>query len=140
MNFGREHIMLSQQTIKKYANDDYLSFSTDTTVNEAIKKFKKYTVTEGYFLDRDKLYLGKLRLVDIIGRHDINCFKYKEKDHITISDKANINEVIKVLTNFVGESVPVINKDSGAIVGVISESDVLKSYNQISSEIRSIEK
>ena len=140
MNFGREHIMLSQQTIKKYANDDYLSFSTNTTVNEAIKKFKKHTVTEGYFLDRDKLYLGKLRLVDIIGKHDINCFKYKEKDHITISDKTNINEVIKVLTNFVGESVPVINKDSGAIVGVISESDVLKSYNQISSEIRSIEK
>ena len=58
----------------------------------------------------------------------------------SISDKANINEVIEVLTNFVGESVPVINKDSGAIVGVISENDVLKSYNQISSEIRSIEK
>lgn len=140
MQFGREHIMLSQQTIKNYASNDYINFNDKITVDDAIKKFKKNTVTEGYFINKEKIYLGKLRLIDIIGRNNEECFKYREKDHIIVSDKANINEVIQILSNFVGESVPVVDKESGTIIGIISENDVLKSYNEISSEIRSIEK
>ena len=140
MHFGREHIMLSQQTIKNYASEDYIHFKKNTKVNDAIKEFKTNTVTEGYFIDENKLYLGKLRLIDIIGKNNDNCYKYKEKNHIVISDKANINEVIQILSSFVGESVPVVDKDNGTIIGTISENDVLKSYSEISSEIRSIEK
>ena len=140
MNFGREHIMLSQQTIKKYSNDDYVSFSEDVTISEAIKIFKKNSATEGYFLNKDKIYLGKLRLIDIINKKPGKCFKYKEDQSILIYDNSNINEVIESLSEFVGESVPVLNKDKNTVIGIISENDVLKAYSEISNEIRSIEK
>ena len=51
----------------------------------------------------------------------------------------NITESIKKLSNFVGESVPIINKDK-KIIGIISENDVLKAYEKITNEIRIIEK
>jgi chloride channel protein, CIC family len=140
MSYGREHIMLSQETIKEYSSDDYVYFDKNIKVNEAITKFKKSSATEGYFIDADKKYFGKLRLIDIIDKDNELCFKHREKKSIIIFDTSNINECIAILTDFVGESVPIINKSTKTLVGIISENDVLKSYNKISSDIRSIEK
>ena len=140
MSYGREHIMLSQETIKNYSTDEYVYFDKNIKVNEAIIKFKENSSTEGYFINTDKTYLGKLRLIDIINKDNELCFKYHEKNSIIIYDNLNINECIKVLTDFVGESVPIIDKSTNTLVGIISENDVLKAYSQISNEIRSIEK
>ena len=140
MNFGREHIMLSQQSIRKYCNNNYIAFDKSITVYEAVKIFKKQKSTEGYFLDKDKKFLGKLRLIDIIGLENNVCYSNREKNPLIIDKNLNVNEVIKTLSNFVGESVPIIDKENNILVGIISENDVLNSYSEISSEIRSIEK
>ena len=140
MSFGREHIMLSQQSIIKYCNNDFISFDKSITVSEAIKIFKKQKSTEGYFIDKDKKFLGKLRLIDIIGVKKNICFMHREKNPLTIDKNSNVNEVIKTLSDFVGESVPIIDKKNNILLGIISENDVLNSYSEISSEIRSIEK
>ena len=86
-------------------------------------------------------YLGKLKIIDIINHPntEINAFKFKLKNHIKLTPDTNILKAIKVLTNFVGESIPIIN-NKNIIVGIISENDVLKAYTQISEKIRSIEK
>ena len=48
--------------------------------------------------------------------------------------------VIKKLSNFVGESIPIVDKKSHEMIGIISENDVLKAYLDISEEINLIEK
>ena len=140
MSFGREHIMLSQQSIRKYCNNNYIAFDKSITVYEAVKIFKKQKSTEGYFLDKDKKFLGKLRLIDIIGLENNVCYSNREKNPLIIDKNLNVNEVIKTLSDFVGESVPIVDKKNNTLLGIISENDVLNSYSEISSEIRSIEK
>ena len=140
MSFGREQIMLSQQSILKYCNNDFISFEKNITISEAITIFKKKKSTEGYFIDKDRKFLGKLRLIDIIGVKKNICYVHREKNPLTIDENSNVNEVIKTLSNFVGESVPIIDKKNNILLGIISENDVLNSYSEISSEIRSIEK
>ena len=44
-----------------------------------------------------------------------------------------------ILSDFVGENVPIIS-DKNSLIGVVSEGDVLKLYNQFQQEIKSIEK
>jgi predicted transcriptional regulator len=46
---------------------------------------------------------------------------------------------MNILKDFVGESIPVVN-DKNKLIGVISENDVLKAYDQITQTIRNIEK
>ena len=46
---------------------------------------------------------------------------------------------MKKLGKFVGESVPIIDKNK-KFIGIISENDVLNAYGQISEIIRNIEK
>ena len=65
---------------------------------------------------------------------------HREKNPLIIDKNSNVNEVIKTLSDFVGESVPIIDKKNNILLGIISENDVLNSYSEISSEIRSIEK
>ena len=45
------HILMSQTIIEKYADKNYLKLEKIKT-DDAIKKFKKYSMTEGYFLDK----------------------------------------------------------------------------------------
>ena len=46
---------------------------------------------------------------------------------------------MKKLGKFIGESVPIIDKNN-KFIGVISENDVLNAYSNISETIRNIEK
>ena len=46
---------------------------------------------------------------------------------------------MNILKNFVGESIPVVD-DQNKLIGVISENDVLKAYDEITNTIRNIEK
>ena len=140
MNYGREHIMLSQETIEKYSSQDYVYFDKNIKNKEAIKKLKLKSSTEGYFIDENDKFLGKLRLIDIIDKKNEASFAYKEINPISVYKTSNISETINILSKFVGESVPVLDKKSKKITGIISENDVLKAYNDISNEIRTIEK
>ena len=47
---------------------------------------------------------------------------------------------IKKLSRFVGESIPIVDKKTNQMVGIISENDVLQAYLDISEEINQIEK
>ncbi len=139
MGFGREHILMNQTTIEKLADKNYLMFDKNILTDEALKKFKKSKLTEGYFVDEDENYMGKLKLIDIINIKNKFSFDYKEQNHISLSPNDNLIKAIKKLGNFVGESVPIIDKNK-KIVGIISENDVLNAYSKIAESIRNIEK
>ena len=51
----------------------------------------------------------------------------------------SVLDTIKILEEFVGENVPIIDEQK-KVIGVISENDVLKAYSEISESIRNIEK
>ena len=139
MGSGREHILLSQTSIEKYIDKNYLFLNKEISIENALKKFSQNNVTEAYFYDSNKIFLGKLKLVKIIGKKNDKAIKYIEKKFIKLDPSNNIFECIKILSNFVGESIPVIDKNN-RFVGIISENDILKAYDQISHEIRNIEK
>ena len=139
MGSGREHILLSQTSIEKYIDKNYLFLNKEISIENALKKFSQNNVTEAYFYDINKIFLGKLKLVKIIGKKNDKAIKYIEKKFIKLDPSNNIFECIKILSNFVGESIPVIEKNN-KFVGIISENDILKAYDQISHEIRNIEK
>ena len=125
--------------IGDFADDNYLKLDKSCTVKKAIIMFKKSNSTEGYFVDRDNNFLGKLKLIDIIGSDKDDAYKFKENKFIKLKPSDNINQTIKILSSFVGESIPIIDNQK-KMTGIISENDVLKIYTDISNQIRSIEK
>ena len=78
--------------------------------------------------------------MSLINKKEANLINYIEKKPLIIDPNSNLIFVIKKLSKFVGESIPIVDKKTNQMVGIISENDVLKAYLDISEEINQIEK
>ena len=137
---GREHILLSQTKILNYIDQNYSMLDKEITTDDAIKILQKNKTTEGYFIDSNKNYLGKINLINLINSKSTKAFQLREKNHIILSPSHSVLETIEKLSNFVGESIPLVNSENNKMLGIISENDVLDAYIKLSNEIKNIEK
>ena len=137
---GREQIHLNEITIESYADKNFTKFNINTSIDLAIKQMKKDKNTEGYIISKENKFLGKVILIELIDKKNKEILHYIEKKSLVIDPKAKLLEVIKSLTNFVGESIPIVDKKTNEMLGIISENDVLDAYLKISEEINQIEK
>ena len=125
IGFGREFILMNTTNIGNFVEKKFLKLDKECSIEEALKKFKKFNSTEGYFVDNQDKFIGKLKLIDILDKKLDKSLKYKEKNYLKLNPNNNINETMNILGSFVGESVPVID-DKNVLIGIISENDVLQ--------------
>jgi len=137
---GREYILLSQSKIFNYIDQNYSLLDKDITTDAAIKILQENNTTEGYFIGENKKYLGKINLINLINSKPTEAFLLKEKKHIILNPNHSILETIEKLSNFVGESIPVVNPEDNRMLGIISENDILDAYIKLSNQIKYIEK
>ena len=137
---GREQILLNEVLINDYVDKKYTKLDVKTSIDNAIKILIKANTTEGYIVLKDDKYIGKISLINLINKKKPSLINYIEKKELVIDPSSNLMFVIKKLAGFVGESIPIVNKKTGKMNGIISENDVLKAYLEISNEINQIEK
>ena len=137
---GREQILLNEVSINDYVDKKYTKLDFKTSIDNAIKILIKENTTEGYIVLKDNKYIGKISLINLINKKKPGLVNYIEKKELIIDPSSTLILVIKKLSNFVGESIPIVNKKNGKMIGIISENDVLKAYLEISDEINQIEK
>ena len=137
---GREQILLNEVLINDYVDKKYTKLDVKTSIDNAIKILIKANTTEGYIVLKDDKYIGKISLINLINKKRPSLINYIEKKELVIDPSSNLMFVIKKLAGFVGESIPIVNKKTGKMNGIISENNVLKAYLEISNEINKIEK
>ena len=137
---GREQILLSEILINEYVDKNYTKFNISTSVKNAVEILTMKNTTEGYVVSKDNKYIGKVSLINLVSTKSNDLMKYIIKKPLIIDPKSNLLEVIKSLSNFVGESIPIVDKETKVMHGIISENDVLVAYLEISNEINQIEK
>ena len=91
-------------------------------------------------MSNDNKFIGKVSLIDLINKKGSKLVKYSITKPLIIDPNSNLIFVIKKLSKFVGESIPIVNKKTNEMIGIISENDVLQAYLDISEEINQIEK
>ena len=137
---GREQILLNEVLIENYVDKKFTKLSSNTSVEKAIKLLTKEKTTEGYIVSKESIYIGKISLLNLVNKKSANIVDYKEINPLIIDPNSSLIFVIKKLSKFVGESIPIVNKKTNKMIGIISENDVLKAYLDISEEINQIEK
>ena len=137
---GREQILLNEIKIGHYASKKFTKISDKMFTNSVVKLLLKNKDTEGYVLSKDDLLIGKIRLIDIVDKKNQQITTFLQDKPIILNSNISLLDAIKKLSNFVGESVPIIDKQSKKLIGIISENDVLAAYLEISDDINNIEK
>ena len=137
---GREQILLNEVLIENYVDKKFTKLSLNISVEKAIKLLTKEKTTEGYILSKESIYIGKISLLNLVNKKSANLIDYIETNPLIIDPNSSLIFVIKKLSKFVGESIPIVNKKTNEMIGIISENNVLKAYLDISEEINQIEK
>ena len=137
---GREQILLNEVKIENYVNKKFTKFTSKTSIEKAFKLLTKERTTEGYIVSKENIYIGKISLLNLVNKNHSNIVDYAEIKPLIIDPNSSLIFVIKKLSKFVGESIPIVNKKTSEMIGIISENDVLNAYLDISEEINQIEK
>ena len=61
-----------------------------------------------------------------------------EKKPLVIYSNLSVLDAIKIASDFVGESIPIVDSTNNRLQGVITESDLLKAYCQFKKKLRKL--
>ena len=137
---GRSHLKLMDEKIGSLTSKNFMVFLQNTHPQHALELMVAKEFTEAYLVDERGIYKGKIRLIDLMSNTDQkHCYVLRENNEILLTDEDSILQGIETCKNFVGESIPVINKDTKNLVGIITESDLFKAYLDLNKQIRDLE-
>ena len=66
--------------------------------------------------------------------------EYFQTDVISIKSDASLQQAMEVAVNFVGESIPVIDRENNQMLGIVTEADLFKDYLTIQNKIVDLER
>lgn len=123
-----EHIRPSA-TVRQIMSRQPLILRPDTPAEKALKLMQRYGY-EGYPVVRDGKVIGLLnrRSVDraVSHRMDLNAASLMEAGDISVTPSDSIEHVRDVMINSGWGQVPVIDPETGDVVGIVTRTDLLK--------------
>ena len=138
---GRGQIEMMEQSIHQLASQEYVRLSKDTRISQAIKSMTDAEASEAYVISNDNCFLGKVSLHRLLTKSDTKMVMSALMQNPTrIKHDASLQQGIEIASEFVGESIPVINLETDEMLGVLSEADLFQAYLATQSKIIDLEK
>ena len=126
---GRGHIGLTETSVSTIVSDEFLRLEAEEKNSTAIDKMVSAGVTEAYLLDNKNTFLGKIIITDIVKQNPNQLAKNFCIDNpLSIKNDASLQQCIEAASEFVGETIPVIDRQTNVLQGVISEADIFQAY------------
>ena len=136
---GRGHLEMMELSVETIVSREFLAARPDETKGEIISGMIDKGVSEGYLL-HDNRYLGKFTLQELMKLTDDQpVADASDSDAISIKHDASLMQAIEVASDFVGESIPVINRETGQMLGIVTEGDIFRLYLKTQNNIMDLE-
>ena len=122
-------------------SSNYIGVKPNVTCSEAISLLLDANQSEAYLISDNFRFLGKVSLHELVNQSpDNEVNKVSDSNALSIKSDASIQQAIEIASGFVGESMPVIDRASGALKGVITEADIFKKYLELQGKVTDLEK
>jgi len=130
---------MMETSIDAIVSQDYLSAGTQDTKASVLPRMIAQGVSEGYVLDSGR-FCGKFTLQALIPLEDNqSIMDAVDADPVFIKHDASILQAIEIASDFVGESIPIIDQDQHEMQGVVTEGDIFSLYLKTQSTIMDLE-
>ena len=141
VSLGRGHIEMMETPVADIVSHDYCKLGEGMSAASAISEITKLKVTEAYIIADDRTFRGKITLHDLLTLEpDDSIAQLADASPISIKHDASLQQAIEIASKFVGETIPVINRDTGHMLGVVSEADLLQLYLSLQTRIADLER
>lgn len=141
INLAKGRIFLELETMKMahLAGDDFLSFQPDIHADMILARMQEVQQTEAYCVDDKGVFLGKISIFNVVAASDRTAAQLADLQCLKLYADQSINKAMEAAIDFVGEGLPVLDRASYQLVGVVSESHLFSAYNLVTRQVREIE-
>ena len=137
---GRGHIGLTETSVETIVNDEFLRLEAEEKNSTAIDKMVSAGVTEAYLLDNKDTFLGKIIITDLVKQNpDLPARNFCIDNPISIKAEASLQQCIEAASEFVGETIPIIDRQTNVLLGVVNEADIFQAYLKLQNNVIDLE-
>ena len=138
---GRGHIEMMETPVASIVDTSFPKAYPEAASGEVVKLLADAGATEAYLIDQYGNFSGKVGLHDLIAvPAKTSVVELVDATPILIKHDASLQQAIEVASEFIGESIPVVNRDTGEMLGVVTEADLFQLYLSLQTRIADLER
>lgn len=138
---GRMGVRLMEENIASIISTTALNFKPKTDINFAKAQMVKRGSTEAYVVSDEGKYIGKLTLLSLtLPSQRGTVLELTDKDALNLKSDASIQQAIEAAANFIGETIPIIDRANNMFIGTVNEGDIFKLYLKLQGQTIDLEK
>ena len=138
---GRSGMFLMEKRASDYASLDYIQLHCEDLVRDASRLMSEQNKNEVIVLDTNGQFYGKIELHSLIGKSPISKIeKFVDTNCVTIKHDASLQQAMEAAANFVGEAIPIINRETNQVISVITEGAIFDAYLTVQDTVIDMEK
>jgi CIC family chloride channel protein len=137
---GREAIALRQKTIDGLCSQNYLRATTHSKGQKLCEQMKSHGKTEAYVVDDSGVLQGKISLYAAIEAADSSIESFMDTKPTILYSHNSLDDAMLKLRQFVGESLPVVDAESGQLQGAITEGALFQAVTEVQNQARTLER
>ena len=138
---GRGHIEMMETPVVDIIDTDFPKAHPEALSGEVVKLLAGAGATEAYLIDKNRKFLGKVGLHGLISvPANTSVAGLADTMPISIKHDASLQQAIEVASQFVGESIPVVNRDTGEMLGIVTEADLFQLYLSLQTRVADLER
>jgi len=137
---GRESIALGHQRIEPFASQDYVRAKSSDTGVALMSEMRSRGHTEAYILESDGQFFGKISIYEVIEAADSSIEPFIDRQPLTLFTDDNLADAMVKVSQFVGESLPVVDERTGIFQGSLAEGALFQAVIDVQKQTRSLER
>jgi CIC family chloride channel protein len=138
---GRGHIEMMETPVLGIVSDDFVRIDSMETPKAAMKSLVVANLSEGYLISDRQELVGKVTLQRLVSlRNGATLKGAADRTPLSIKHDASLQQAIEVASGFVGESIPVVDRETGRLHGVVTEADLFQLYLSLQTRIADLER
>lgn len=140
MALGRESIALDNTKMSECSGGDFVKLSMETDGKTAYRLMQESGVVEAYVVEGTDKFIGKISLFEAITADDEPINKHLQHEPFTLNDSDSLAVAMNKITNFVGESIPVLSSDTNVLRAVVTEGNIFQAVLDVQDNVKKIER
>lgn len=134
---GRDRARLSTLPIASFVDRGFPRANSDEPLERVLDRLRAAGRAEVVVVDGDGRYLGRVRASEVVDQPGATPVgELASRAPIVFDERTTLFEAMGVMEHFIGDAVPVVESDSGAMLGTLSERAVVAAYLEALQDLR----
>ena len=137
---GREAIALRQINVGGFSGQNYIRATAQSLGQTLSQEMQNRGQTEAYVVDNGGKLLGKISLYGALDAGENNVENFIDTQPTILYSHNSLDEAMLKVRQFVGESLPVVDAETGKLEGTITEGALFQAVTDVQNQARTLER